>query len=90
MFHSLCADVLSLICPCLSGYLCTHLLSLVRAMKSILLGFVLSQIIKCLLVVSERNTPLFVVFVAFLVKSVYRMYVICRRILLLNPACYLG
>ena len=43
--HSLCADVLSLSCPyiCLSGFLCTHLLFLVLAMMSILLGFVLNR-----------------------------------------------
>ena len=43
---SLCADVLSLSCPyiCLSGYLCTHLLFLVLAMMSILLGFVLNRV----------------------------------------------
>ena len=56
----------------------THLLFLVLAMMSILLGFVLSRM-------PSRNprkqhTVLYVVFTALLFKLVFGMYVICHRV----------
>ena len=49
IYHSLCADVLSLSCPyiCLSGFLCTHLLCLVLEIMSILHSFCLSLLNYC-------------------------------------------
>ncbi len=92
------ADVLSLSCQyiCLSGFLCTHLLILVLAIMSILLGFVLNRM-------PSRNPRKQHIFTALLFKLVYGMYVICRIVLapksclfsglifiqfLLQPSCY--
>ena len=41
--YSFCVDVLLLIDRCLSGFLTTHIISIVLTMMPILLGFALSQ-----------------------------------------------
>ena len=73
--HSLRAYVLSLSCPYiwLSGFICTHLLFLVLAMMSILLGFVLSQYKKA------KHSGLLYSRHVLLFKMVYGMYATCRR-----------
>ena len=75
---SLCRCTVTKMSVCLSGFLCTHLLFIVLAMMSILLGFVLSRMTSR----NPRKQHIVVCCIqALLIKLVYSMYVICRRLL---------
>ena len=65
-------------CSCiwLLSFLFSHLLFLVLAMMATLLGVVL----KCHLVIYERNADWYIVFASLLFRFVYGMDVICRGI----------
>ena len=60
----------------------------VLAMMSILLGFVLSKMPSRNLVIHERDIQWYVAFAALLVKLVYGMHVICRKLLATNPCLF--
>ena len=76
---SLCRCTVTELSVCLSGFLCTHLLFIVLAMMSILLGFVLGRMPSRN--IRKQHTVVCCIHGTSLFKLLYGMYVICRRVL---------